>query len=65
MESPHPVCHPTENEFDKAASAYRTEFNADPPGSGRSEARYQAIILALEIGVPATEQDIKDFEISK
>ena len=63
MESEFPVFRPTRQCFKKALAAYQKRFLADPPGAGFSEARYQAIILALEVNQPATEQDIADFEV--
>ena len=63
MESEFPVFRPTRQCFKKALAAYRKQFNAPPPGDGFSEARYQAILLALEVNRPATEQDIADFEV--
>ena len=44
-------------------AAYGKQFNAPPPGDGFSEARYQAILLALEVNRPATEQDLADFDV--
>ena len=45
-------------------AAYKKRFLVSPPGEGFSEARYQAILLALEVNRPATEQDIADFDVS-
>ena len=44
-------------------AAYEKQFNAPPPGDGFSEARYQAILLALEVNRPATESDLADFDV--
>lgn len=63
MESEFPVFRPTRKCFEEAMAAYGKQFNAPPPGDGFSEARYQAILLALEVNRPATEQDLADFDV--
>ena len=63
MESKYPICNPSDADFDAAVADYKATFGIPPPGSGRSPARYQAVVLALEIGKPATEQDIHDFQV--
>ena len=63
MESEFPLFRPTRKWFEKAVAAYEKQFNAHPPGDGFSEARYQAILLALEVNRPATESDLADFDV--
>ena len=63
MESKYPICNPSEADFDAAIADYITMFGAPPPGSGRSPARYQAAVLAIEVGKPATEKDVQDFRV--
>ena len=63
MESIYPISHPSADDFDRAEKDYAERFGVPAPGSGRSEARYQAIVLALEINAPATERDVDAFRI--
>lgn len=62
METNLPIYGHTSADFDLALKQYRSAFSSPPPGSGRSEARYQMIRSALEIGEPATLSDLDRWE---